>query len=561
MKNKFLIFYLFIFFLFSCSVFNLTEIGLPEEKRWTENFTVFFTDPGTSSKNAKDTGIKEKVVNAIEKAKSSIDIAIYELSEPEIYNSLIKAHKKGVKVRFVGDIDNTYYEGYIALSNENIPMSLGNKDKIMHNKFLIIDNELVITGSANYTPTGFYNNNENIIFIRSSNVAFYYQKEFENMFLKKTFGKDKIAFEYFDSNVFWVGDIWLKVLFTPYYTTQKSDVVINSFISNAKKSIHFAIFSFTHVNMASNIIRMGKENGVEVKGVFDEGWHNNNVYSVHHWFLDSETIDNNIKVVLDGNSNILHGNPYHGGKVHDKFMVIDDEIVITGSLNFSKAASQDGNDENVVIISNKNIAQLYEEEFQKMYKIGYSPTREAGGDKASYHDVIISEIHWTGSKNNEGTIFYEDQFIELYNNSNKKINLSGWRICYTTKKSYRTHLYIIPKNTILEPGQFLIVGYNKSNSAFSSFTYFFNHNYLYLYHSSHKNYVYLELKDCYGNLIDKAGSFSEPPFAGERGSIYKSMERIGDDGTIATSWRTCTNANNYVNEGYRMKTYATPGTR
>ncbi|MCX7821018.1 MAG: phospholipase D-like domain-containing protein [Brevinematales bacterium] len=546
-------FTIFIIILFSsCNLFN------PSEKKYYEDvdkdglILTYFTEPGIDEKTAKDSKIQDKIAEKILNARKRIDICIYELSEPTIYKSIIEASKKGIKVRFVGDIDNINYEGYIALSNERIPMSLGNYDKIMHNKFIIIDDELLITGSANFTTTGFFKNNENVLFIRDVNISQFYKKEFENMFFNKKFGTEKTPFQDFNSNIFKIGESTVKIMFTPYYSYNKADIEFIKYITNAKKSIYFCIFSFTHTDIANYIIFMATNKGIEVKGVFDKFWHTGNVYSVHHWF-----IDNNLDIKYDGNENVDPKNPYHGGKLHDKFMIIDEEIVFTGSMNFSRAASQDGNDENLLIISNKNIAKAYINEFFKIYKEGKHPTKDLSGDSTKFQDIIINEILWAGTKTAQD-YDYNDCFIELKNRTSKRINLSGWFINNTTIPSYRTHLFIFPENTYIEPYGYLLIVRQTNFSGF----YYSNsliQKYLTIYHSSDKPYVYLQLKDKYGKIVDEAGSKISTPFAGERGSIFKSMTRTGLNGLSPSSWITTTNYNLNIKQEYRNFTFATPG--
>jgi phosphatidylserine/phosphatidylglycerophosphate/cardiolipin synthase-like enzyme len=48
-------------------------------------------------------------------------------------------------------------------------------------------------------------------------------------------------------------------------------------------------------------------------------------------------------------------------------IIIDGEIVICGSFNFSDNADR-SNDENLLIIYNRGVAAKFEEEFQRVYK-------------------------------------------------------------------------------------------------------------------------------------------------------------------------------------------------
>ena len=63
------------------------------------------------------------------------------------------------------------------------------------------------------------------------------------------------------------------------------------------------------------------------------------------------------------------GNPSF---LHHKVIILDNQIVITGSLNFS-ANADESNDENMVIIDNADIASLYTQEFDRMWAQGSDP--------------------------------------------------------------------------------------------------------------------------------------------------------------------------------------------
>ena len=54
--------------------------------------------------------------------------------------------------------------------------------------------------------------------------------------------------------------------------------------------------------------------------------------------------------------------------MHHKVIIIDGEIVIFGSFNFSDSADR-SNDENLLIIYNRAVAARFEEEFQRVFKL------------------------------------------------------------------------------------------------------------------------------------------------------------------------------------------------
>ena len=120
-------------------------------------------------------------------------------------------------------------------------------------------------------------------------------------------------------------------------------------VKDARSSIRFLAFSFTDYPLAQAMIDRSKA-GVDVKGVF-ETFGSNGTRSELRTFWCA-----NIPARQDGNGSFLH----------DKVIVIDNSIVVTGSLNFSSSADED-NEENVVILDNPEIAVLYLQEFDKLW--------------------------------------------------------------------------------------------------------------------------------------------------------------------------------------------------
>lgn len=123
-----------------------------------------------------------KLLNEINSANKTIDLAIYSFTLDEVADSLISAKNRGVRVRVVFD----YLQSFNAYSVDEKLMSGGipvlKKGKgswgSMHNKFIIIDNEKVLTGSFNYSRNAIKRNNENLLLIVDENVISYYLKEF-----------------------------------------------------------------------------------------------------------------------------------------------------------------------------------------------------------------------------------------------------------------------------------------------------------------------------------------------------------------------------------------------
>lgn len=558
-----------------CSLFktaapekNTTESGWGGKK-----YQAYFTRPGYNQETGQGSGIPQRIGALIDSAKTSVDIAIYELDEPAIYNSLIRAYKRGVNVRFAGDIDNISYEGYIAVNNAGIPMVLGNSGSIMHNKYVIIDGRFLITGSMNFSKTGGYNNNENVAIFDCPALCAYYQKDFETMYIHGLFGLDKTGhpFQGYENNTFYLtnGDSTvtrIEAYFTPYMgygESNRVDLEFMNYINSAQDSILFAIFAFTHVDIATAMINAAKLKNIQIFGVFDKDWHTGNEYSMHQVFINAQTSTPNIHVKYDGNNNYKPGNPLFGAKCHNKYVVLDtgtsNAMVMMGSYNFSKAASYKGNDENWLAVHDPDFAAAYTVNFLSMYAIGEDPTRDQGGDSAGYHDVLVNEVLWAGSMDNNGNADMSDKFVELKNQTGHDINISGWQLVGTTASSkyYRIIEHIFSRDSVIPAGGYFVLFYS-TNRAF----YYANSEcdgYLFLYHPTDQNFISLQLKDKDCAIVDEVGQFNGPSLPGQQSGLDCSMIRIGTNGKSLSGWATNLNVNNNVGAAYRLNTKATPG--
>ena len=118
-------------------------------------------------------GCTEAIVSAIEKSKSEILVQAYSFISTPIAKALLQAHKKGVHVEAVLDRSqrSEKYTSATYLSNGGIPTFIDSRHAIAHNKIMIIDRETVITGSFNFTKAAEDKNAENLLIIKSKELA------------------------------------------------------------------------------------------------------------------------------------------------------------------------------------------------------------------------------------------------------------------------------------------------------------------------------------------------------------------------------------------------------
>jgi len=160
------------------AVFILTisvcSLGLAQDSKTSPTWDVYFSPRG---------GATFAVRQALDNAKSSVLVQAYSFTSAPIAEALVRAHKRGVKIRVLLDKSQKTekYSSADFLANAGIPTSISAgggsafggdaAHAIAHNKVMIIDDEIVITGSFNFTKAADERNAENLLVIRDKKLA------------------------------------------------------------------------------------------------------------------------------------------------------------------------------------------------------------------------------------------------------------------------------------------------------------------------------------------------------------------------------------------------------
>ncbi len=320
--------------------------GTASEQFWA----VYFTTPHLGKIRAVQDHPETVLKGMIDDSSREVIGAFYELTSPVIILSLVNAFKRGVDVKIVVDTDNVHEKAFQDIIAAGIPVVDDQRSGIMHNKFCIIDREIVWTGSYNLTRNGGFKNNNNAISIRSKELAGIFRTEFFEMFTHRIFGNRKEFMPFpFLLNRYHVAIQGSKI--NVYFSPEDDiETIIIKRLRGARRSIHFMAFSFTSNDMGEEIIRAHKR-GVKVKGIFEKRGAGTR-YSEF------------VKMKLEGVPVMRDENPY---AMHHKVIIIDETIVITGSYNYSKSA-RIKNDENVIIFDHAGVAMQYLDEFKRLYR-------------------------------------------------------------------------------------------------------------------------------------------------------------------------------------------------
>lgn len=131
---------------------------------------------------------EKTILKELNSAKSSIFIQAYSLTSFPIANILIKKHSSGIEVRVLADKGQLKdpYSKVPLLKSKGIPVLIEKSDGLAHNKIIIIDKEKVITGSYNFSNSANKRNSENLIVIKSKDVAKTYLDNWELAYNKST---------------------------------------------------------------------------------------------------------------------------------------------------------------------------------------------------------------------------------------------------------------------------------------------------------------------------------------------------------------------------------------
>ncbi|MBL7055525.1 hypothetical protein ISS07_01290 [Candidatus Woesearchaeota archaeon] len=322
--NKFLLVFLYAILVTvsACSNLNLDQNSSNKEVYEPITLTTYFCP-----KHDCDNVLEENVKNA----KLSLYCAFYDLNLKNLINEIVTKSKK-IDVKVV--IDKNNYDEQI----KGPGIKVANSKQYMHNKFCIIDNKRIITGSTNPTKNGVNFNNNNLIVADSKYLAENYKEEFDELWNGIYVSGNKVKYKKIISD-----NVILENYFCPEDDC-KGKVIEQ--IKKAQESVYFMTFSFTDEDIADVILFKN----LEIKGIF-ETTQAGSSYSQYQRLKDF-----GIDVKKDKNKKAMH----------HKVFIIDKKVVITGSYN-PTGSGNFRNDENILVIHNTDIARAFLNEFDSLW--------------------------------------------------------------------------------------------------------------------------------------------------------------------------------------------------
>ncbi len=340
-----MVFKILLFFLVNINLtshdleLRLNDFELPEvksDKSFLTNIALF----------SNETDIAANLIRNINNSQKTLDIAIYSITNIEITNAIINAYKRGIKVRMILEYSKAQTqkidEAVKRLIESKIPVKIlrgGGLYGVMHNKIIIIDSKILITGSYNFTLNANNNNFENIVISDRKNDIDEYKNYFEVMWENATDITDT------SKSLITYNDIPTALLTS--LNSIRTNII--KMIDYSQKSIDIAVYSISD-DVIVNALLKAKNRGVKIRIVTDrlQSTQSKSVEDLYNYGFDIK--------ISDG---------YNKGMMHNKYAIFDNSIVITGSFNWSNNA-ETYNWENAIVLY-QGYAQHFIRNFTTIY--------------------------------------------------------------------------------------------------------------------------------------------------------------------------------------------------
>ncbi|MGQ9542993.1 MAG: phospholipase D family nuclease [Candidatus Bathyarchaeia archaeon] len=163
------------------SIWLISPTGT-SEARYTPYFTQATPSVSYEVCFSPGGGCKSKLIYLLGRANKTIHVMIYSFTLDDISDALVSARNRGVEVKIVFERESlNEYSEYNKLRGAGVQVRVDTNPALMHNKVAIIDSLITITGSYNWSGSAEDRNNENMIILRSAEIASIYEGEFNKI--------------------------------------------------------------------------------------------------------------------------------------------------------------------------------------------------------------------------------------------------------------------------------------------------------------------------------------------------------------------------------------------
>lgn len=336
--------------------------------------------------------IPDSLVAAIDATNSRLYLALYELNLAGVADAIVRAKGRGVEVKLIYDEGHgapaaggggsqpfvqaqggsqpgfasgpsAQFSQLVSAGIETRLLKGGGSYGIMHNKVAVFDDELVETGSFNWTNAADQANFENALFRDDASLASLYETYFDWMwnFGTPVGGNANLRGGSFGAppsdpspSVRFKGEAWPRASFSPGGGTEAR---LADAISRCQRTLDIAIFSFYSQPIA-DAVAAAKARGVTVRVVAD---------------VSQARRSPQVASLVNGGTDLrLSAGRGARGVLHHKFALLDGEMLATGSFNFSGNA-ENNNFENQFYSNDGDDLAAFQAEFEAVWAQAHAP--------------------------------------------------------------------------------------------------------------------------------------------------------------------------------------------
>lgn len=320
--------------------------------------------------------LTQRLVDFIGGTKVSLDCAIYDLRHPQVLQALADAVQRGVAARIAYDGGKQRAGGMMAdpkpsgseqaikdAGLDAYAQAIHEGRYLMHDKFLVRDSDTVWTGSANFTQGGLELQDNNCLVIASPELAASYAQVFNHLLTKD---HQQLHRAHATSSASGVAAPSYQVSggsATPYFSPENGEDIENAIVNvlQGARKVRVLAFLMSDPGILGALAPFASAN-VDIKGVYDPHGMQDVLRSTHQdnslfWFTQDARF-------VAAPSHAFHPQREQDF-MHNKVMIIDDHLVVTGSYNFSENA--ESNDENILLLDSQEIASAYTAYFDTLY--------------------------------------------------------------------------------------------------------------------------------------------------------------------------------------------------
>ena len=313
-----------------------------------------------------------QLVKFIESAKHSLDVAIYDMRNTDVLKALKRMSSK-VNLHILYDTgkaggNSTTVDPKVSTTAQAINAAglkafahpVNEKSgHLMHDKFIVRDGVSVWSGSGNFTNGGLLLQDNNFFTIHSPAVAAAYSKTFGDLGAPGHSASHTTGVTSLPTKVK-IGKIPVTIFFsTQVGATEGIETEVQNRLKGAKK-IRVMAMLISDSGILASLLALKKK---DIKGVLDP--HEMKVVmkkkptDPNFWFAQGDPR------FVAANSHAFNGTGDKNDFMHNKVMIIDDKVVVTGSYNFSENA--EANDENLLIFESAAVATAYNRYFNALF--------------------------------------------------------------------------------------------------------------------------------------------------------------------------------------------------